>query len=103
MYLKLCALALMSGLGGCAAATVWTKPGATPAIAASASAQCKATATLQVPVEEVTKQVTSAAIVPNAVLGPQFIAPTYATDDANENARDTVFKGCMYADGWQAQ
>ena len=97
-----CTVVLITALGGCAE-TRWTKAGATDGMRESTAAQCEASASLQVPVDMETKQIVSASIIPNAAGAPRFIAPSYATGDVNEDARASVFKGCMYANGWQAQ
>lgn len=66
-------------------------------------AQCKANASLRVPVDMETKQIVSASLIPNVAGPPIFIAPSYAANDVNDDARDSVFSGCMYANGWQGQ
>jgi hypothetical protein len=101
--------------GGCTQ-LVWFKPGTTDAQRTVVEGQCLSLAYARVPPAPVTTIVGGGYVTPMIIdcdrgrhggscvaVGGTYVPPSFMTYDANRGARNEVFSGCMYADGWTLQ
>lgn len=99
-------------LSGCAR-MVWEKPGANEGEFEATKGHCIGQAYAQLPPALATTTVGSGYITPSytscsggpyvascTTTGGQYVPPSVVQYDANASARVSVFKGCMYANGW---
>lgn len=107
-----CALMFVFLLTGCAR-MAWEKPGANEAEFEATKGHCIGQAYAQLPPDVATTTVGTGYVTPSytscsggpyvascTTTGGQYVPPSVVQYDANAHARVSVFKGCMYANGW---
>ncbi len=106
-------LALLAALSGC---TTWVKPGTTDAMRDAQLARCRSVSYRQAPSAPVTVMTDAGGWKPAEencwkdhgvkkceTTDAHYEPPTYATQDANDDARDAFFDECMFNAGWTKQ
>ena len=111
------ATALLVALFATAGCTKWVKPGATEFERDATKARCDADSRMRAPPVLERYMSSAGGYTPQktrcntdsrgrescTTTGGDYRPPTFSTRDLNDDTRDSVFRACMYANGWRAE
>lgn len=110
-------VAVLAGLLLTAGCTKWVKPGASDFERDATKARCDADSRMRAPPAIERYMSSPGGYTPQKTRcrtdssgrerctteGGDWRPPTYSSRDLNDDTRDSIFRACMYANGWRAE